>query len=348
MTTLLELMADIAREQHPQGVVIGLDDVRAFRWLAIARPVEAGIHTRVEGRKVKVIIDGYCEGTVLFADAYPEAPPVRPLEGDAPSITARELYDCRWMFHGPRFQGIVELGAIGEHGIRGVIEAGEARGALLDNAGQLLGYWVMDRAASDRMAMPVKIERLRYYRRAPAPGERIECTVHVKKLGEREVVADLALGDWARIEGWEDRRFDTDDRLWPVLQWPELNLLSTPHPDGFVVFDDRYRAAPTRDQLARRYLTEEERALYEKQPPREQRAWLARRIAAKDLIRNERWLRGDGPLFPVEVEAEVATAHHGDVTVAMRASKVAVGPSLDEGWPHTRRIGDLIVGWTGS
>ena len=47
------------------------------------------------------------------------------------------------MFHGPLFQGVHELTAIGERHVRGVLTSLAAPGALLDNVGQLLGYWIM-------------------------------------------------------------------------------------------------------------------------------------------------------------------------------------------------------------
>ena len=68
------------------------------------------------------------------------------------------------------------------------------------------------------------------------------------------------------------------------------------------MFQDRYRGAPTREQLERRFLGERERAEYEAQPPRSQRAWLAARIAAKDAVRDHLWSHEVGPLFPVEIE----------------------------------------------
>src|SRR5439155_2108582 len=141
-------------------------------------------------------------------------------------------------FHGPAFQGVRALGSVGRDGIRGELEAGRAPGALLDNAGQLLGFWMMLSSDVDRLAMPVRIDRLRLFGPDPEPGERLACSVRVKRLGEREVVADLELARggrlWARIEGWEDRRFETDARLWTVLREPEKHLLAEPRREGFV------------------------------------------------------------------------------------------------------------------
>jgi phosphopantetheinyl transferase len=195
--------------------------------------------------------------------------------------------------------------------------------------------------------MPLRIERLRLFGPHPAPGERLACSVHIREQGPRDVVADLWLagraGVWAQIEGWQDRRFETDARLWPVMIFPEKNLLAEPRPEGFVVFNDRYRGAATRDQLARRFLGERERADYEAQGPRGQRAWLNGRIAAKDAVRA---YLGRPSLYPVEIELwnepdgrprvrvagadlRVSIAHKGDLAVARVAEGREVGIDVE-------------------
>jgi phosphopantetheinyl transferase (holo-ACP synthase) len=239
---------------------------------------------------------------------------------------------------------VVGLEAMGDDGIRGTLEAGAALGALLDNAGQLYGYWIMERNELNRMAMPVAISRLDFFAPMPCPGERTSCCVRIRRHEERAVVADLELAMagklWCRITGWEDRRFDTDERLWPVMRHPEENLLGEARPEGWVMFCDHYRAAPTRDQLHRRFLGERERAAYDAQTPRNQRAWLSGRIAAKDALRRLAGL----PRFPVEIELasdaegrpvvvspaglRVSIAHKEDVAVAL-ATADGRAPGID-------------------
>ncbi len=330
MTTSIDLMMEHAEALAPGKVAIAVENVRAYRWLVVSTPVEAKIACRVTGEgRVHVKIGDYSEATVVLADAYPPAPPsdIAPLRGGAPSsISAREMYEERWMFHGPKFQGVVDVGELGDDAIRGELEAGTARGALLDSAGQLYGYWVMARHEIDRMAMPVRIARLSFFGRHPSAGERLVCTTRIRSIDDKAVVADLDLARggraWCVIEGWEDRRFETDARLWPVMLWPEKNLLAEPRSEGLVVFEDRYRGAPTRDLLGRRYLGERERAGYEVQGPRKQRAWLSARIAAKDAVRDLLWKRGEGALFPVEIALDgdpptVKTATGRDIRVVV-------------------------------
>jgi len=359
MTGLIALMMEEASALRPGKVAVAVEDVRAFRWLVVSTPVDAVFHARAEGDRVTVGIDGYAEATIVFAAAYPPAPAAdaAALASPRPApCTAETLYSDRWMFHGPAYRGVVALGPVGDDAIRGTLETGAALGALLDNAGQLFGYWVMIQNDHDRMAMPVAIRRLSFFGPHPTRGDRLDCTVRIRRHEARAVVADLQLAAggrvWCAIDDWEDRRFDTDDRLWPVMRYPEDNLLGEPRPGGWIWFADHYRAAPTRDQLARRFLGEKERAAYDAQPPKTQRAWLSGRIAAKDAVR----AMTKRSMFPVEVALEsdaegrprvvappglsVSIAHKGEVAVAIAAAGRDVGIDVELVEPRDRAFAE--------
>ena len=367
MTTLVDLMIEHAQVLCPGRVAVGVEQVRAHRWLGVAPAVTAKISCRLEqAHRVHVAIDDYCEGTVVFSDRYPIPPlsDTSPLVGATrASMSARAVYDEHWLFHGPAFQGIVDLGVLGDEGIRGTLQTGQARGALLDNAGQLFGCWVMMRHETDRMAMPVRLSQVRFFGPHPRPGERLECTVRVRSIDERSVVADLTLARdghlWAAIDGWENRRFETNDRFWSVIRWPEKTLLSEVLPEGFVVFEDRYRAGPTRERLARRFLGERERIEYEQKTPRRQRCWLAGRIAAKDAVRDLLWRMGHGPIFPIEIgianepsgrpvartptgrDVSISIAHKNDVAVAIACEGGPAGIDIERIEPRAESFAEL-------
>lgn len=319
MTMSLELMMDAARALVPELQVIGLERVRAYRWLAVSPALEVEISAHFDGQdRVTVRIKGYAEATVIMAQAFPaapEAPEDRPLaaEREAP-MTAREMYDKRWMFHGPAYQGVTRLGPIGADGIRGEITTGSALGALLDNAGQLFGYWVMLSTDVDSLAFPFRIKSMRFFAPHPMPGERLECDCRITHVGLREVRSDLVLTQrgrvWCEIEQWEDRRFDTDEIVWPVLRYPEQNLLGrvmVGGDDAYCLVEEHWRGAASRDLMARRYLGELERSMFDEVGPRGKRTWLLGRIAIKDAVRDFLWRHGHGPIFPVEIQVATRT-----------------------------------------
>jgi phosphopantetheinyl transferase len=369
MTMTIGMMMDAARQLAPELVPIAVEDVRAYRWLAVAPAVEIELRVAARGAiareapsRVDVEIPGYARSTVVLAARYPEAPsPVLPaLTRPRPApFSARTMYDERWMFHGSRYQGVTELGPVGDDGIDGAIDVLPAPGALLDCAGQLMGWWVMHTESRDRLAMPVHIARIALFGPEPQIGQRVPSRVRMRGVGEREVRADLELiaADgrvWAKIDSWEDRRFDSDDAVWAVLQYPERHALAEPRDGGYVVATEHWRGAASRELMMRRYLGERERAAHDALGPRARRGWLLGRMAIKDAVRLHRWHEGEGALFPVEVEVRnepsgqpvvdgglhVSVAHKDDLAVAL-VGKRPVGIDLERIEPRTEAFAGI-------
>jgi phosphopantetheinyl transferase len=351
MTTMLEMMLDAARPLVAGRVVVGLAKVRALRWLAPTEPVDLTITASVDDDgNVDVTLEGYARGKVLIGDCYPEAPPrkAEPLLGERSSpVQAEELYDDRWLFHGPAFQGVSEITGYADNGIRGQLISLDAPGGLLDNAGQLLGFWIQTMVAADRMAFPASIELIELFGPHPAPGQPQGCTVWVRNVADSSVTADLELRHpdgtvWSLITGWTDRRFFTDDRVDPILRWPETNRISEEQAGGWFLLRDRWPDPANRELVMRRYLAARERVQYEQHNPRGRHRWLLGRIAAKDAVRQWLWDRGAGPLYPAEFPigneetgrpsahglpegAGISIAHSGELAVAMVGEVDAAG-----------------------
>jgi 3-oxoacyl-(acyl-carrier-protein) synthase/phosphopantetheinyl transferase/malonyl CoA-acyl carrier protein transacylase len=358
LTTMLELMADAARALVPGRTVIGLKDVRAVRWLAIAPPVNVTTNASLNpDGNVTVVLDDYARATVLLDDGYPADHPTLAeslLSTDQRcEVTAQELYQDRWMFHGPAFQGVTELGPVADDGIVGELIVPSAPGALLDNAGQLLGFWIMMRTAQDRLAFPAGIDQLRFFGPPPRCGERVRCVVRIRSVSATEVVADLELRRtdgrlWARIDRWRDRRFNTDEVSWPVFLFPEHNRIARRQPGGWFLVRDRWPDPATRELIMRRYLSATERADYQRRTPRAARQWLLGRIAVKDAVRQWLWDTGAGPVFPIEITVgndasgrplvagpfdeplEVSLAHTGSLAAALiKPPGISPGVGID-------------------
>ncbi|MGH3670455.1 MAG: polyketide synthase dehydratase domain-containing protein [Pseudonocardiaceae bacterium] len=235
------------------------------------------------------------------------------------AVTAQALYRDRWMFHGPAFQGVTGIGPLSEDGITGELTVPAAPGALLDNAGQLLGFWIMMQAARDRLAFPATIGEIRYFGPPPAPGHRVRCDVRISALTPTSVTANLELCHpggqlWARIDGWTDRRFNTDELTWPVFVHPERNAIAQRQPGGWYLARDRWPDPATRELIMRRYLTTAERTDYQQRNPRAAQQWLLGRIVAKDAVRHWLWDSGTGPIFPIEITVSTDTTGRLHVT----------------------------------
>ncbi|WP_370144935.1 beta-ketoacyl synthase N-terminal-like domain-containing protein [Streptacidiphilus sp. EB129] len=354
-TTIVQHLMDAAERTAPGRVTTAVHGLRFGRWVPAAEPLDVQITLRDAGDGQLVAAFGdFASGTVELAGRHPTPPapwPVDPAAERAPEHTASTLYQERWMFHGPAFQGLTELTALGESQVRGVITAPSAPGALLDNVGQLLGYWIMATRTERTVVFPVGLSELRLYGPAPRPGTEVHCHIRITALTGDALEADVQLTCggtvWAEAIGWRDRRFDSHPETRPTERCVERNTLSAPQPGGWSLVHERWPDLATRDLVLRNHLGSAERARYEQQPPRGRRAWLLGRIAAKDAVRQWLWAQGEGPVFPAEIEVlndpggrprvrgvhgrtlpdlDISLAHRSEIAVAIvRPSDAASG-----------------------
>ncbi|MFF8268127.1 beta-ketoacyl synthase N-terminal-like domain-containing protein [Streptomyces sp. NPDC016562] len=360
MTTMLELAADAARRHAPPGfAVVGYEDVRALRWLAVEPAVDVDVEVTALGdgppRRMRVRLGEYASVVVLLGERYarPPAPDGAPLRDPGPApVSAAALYRDRWMFHGPRFAGVHEVRTVGSDGIEGVLRALPDPGALLDAAGQLFGHWMQLRLPVDRLVFPATVDRIRFHGPAPEPQELVGATARIREVQEVTVRGDLELrratGEvWARIEGWTYRRFGADERVWPMKFTPEVCGIGEPRPEGWYLARRRWSDPASQELVMRRYLGAAERAVYERLSPRARAPWLLGRIAAKDALRGLLWDAGAGPVFPAEVPVgndregrplaegpltggfRLSIAHKDRIAVALAHPRLAVGIDVE-------------------
>ncbi len=352
MTTMIEMMLDEARAFVPGRVVVGIESITALTWLAAIPATTVTIRAVADGPdRVKVSLAGHAYGTVLLADRYPAAPPAssEPLCRETESdLTAERLYADGWLFHGPSFQGITGLDGMAEDGMRTTITTPDCPGALLDNAGQAVGYWLGRNSEIGKLAFPRSIGRICFYGPSPRPGDRVACTLWVREVREQAIRADLELRTangqvWACIENWEDYRFGTDQTSWPVLDKPGAGCAATEQPGGWSLVRASWDPS-LRQMMMRRYLTECERQDFDQLVPRAEGPWLLGRIAVKDAVRRWLWARGAGTIYPAEIVVgndpagrptvsgsfpeplAVSLAHSDDCAVAM------IGAGGRDGW----------------
>ncbi|RKN03791.1 type I polyketide synthase [Streptomyces radicis] len=308
-TTVLTHLMDLAERATPGRRAVAVHEVRLLKWIEAIPAHDVPVTVRHLGPdRVEVSLEGASRAEVSLAPGYPEAPapwPFDPAGERVPELAARQLYDERWMFHGPRFQGVTALTAIGERHVRGVITAPGAPGALLDNVGQLLGYWIMASRTERTTVFPVGMSEIRFHGPEPAAGERLACHIRITELTDGALSADMQLTHegrvWAEITGWRDRRFDTDPGIRAVDRFPDRHTLSTRDPDGWALVHERWPDLATRELLMRNVLGGAERAAYTALPPLRRRQWLLGRIAAKDAARDLLWSEGEGPIYPAEI-----------------------------------------------
>ncbi|MEV6921605.1 beta-ketoacyl synthase N-terminal-like domain-containing protein [Amycolatopsis sp. NPDC051106] len=372
-TTVIDHLMGFAEQAAPGRRAVAVHDVRLTQWITAVPAVTVGVRVRPQGPdRVLAALDGYSQATVELAPAYlAEAPPPWRFPASAeqvPETTAAQLYDERWMFHGPLFQGVSELTAVGERHVRAVLTTPAAPGALLDNVGQVLGYWIMSRLTERTTVFPVGMREIRFHGPHPVPGERLECLVKITALTEEFLDADMQLVHdgqvWAEFTGWRDRRFDSTPHIRQADRTPERSTLSHEQPGGWALVHEQWPDLATRELIMRNYLAGAERDAYDRRPPRGRRQWLLGRIAAKDAVRQFLWAGGEPEMFPAELRIgnddagcphatgaygrelpplTVSLAHRGEVGVAI-ARHGRCGIDVEEVVPRAESTVDAALG----
>ncbi|MFD9563582.1 beta-ketoacyl synthase N-terminal-like domain-containing protein [Streptomyces sp. NPDC059994] len=361
-TTVLHHLMAAAERAVPGQRAVAVHDVRLEKWVNAIPAVDVTITARPDGPgRWAVAFGPYARASVHLAPAYPAPPPAPPLDAAderPPGIAAAQLYEDRWMFHGPAFQGVTALRGLGPGHVRGTITTPSAPGALLDNVGQLLGYWLMSTHPTRTVIFPVALAAARFFGPPPPSGTPVDCHAVITSLTEDTLLADvrLTLPDgtvWAELTGWRDRRFSGLDAR-RSGGYPEHLALAEAQPGGWCLLRDVWPDLASRDLLMRMQLGRAEREAYETKPPRGRRQWLLGRIAAKDAVRRWLWERGEGAVFPAEIEIvneesgrpravgvhgrtlpalDLSLAHRGDLAVAL------VRPAGPGPYPYDTGVG---------
>jgi malonyl CoA-acyl carrier protein transacylase len=219
MTFSLEAMAEAASALAPGKVVLGLRDVRLFRWLPFEHePTTLEVHGIVSMTdpdtgmvQVKASVrdlgnsflpDGAarpaCEAVVLMGDAYPESPEAADLVLTEEAPCGIGIEDLRRnMFHGPLFQMLQSLDRFGREGIEGTLEVRPRDGwfrsnpspaivldpVLIDAAMHILGAWHLEQPDwTGRILLPYEVKEIDFY--SPTPD--IGSVLTVRGLNEQE------------------------------------------------------------------------------------------------------------------------------------------------------------------
>ena len=263
LTMTIELMAEVGSLLSRGEVVSELREVYGHRWIAMRK---SRVTLRVEAQRVSlntVAVRAYeppktapdtviAEATVVFARTPPPAPFSEPLNGVGarPSACAGWLYAER-TFHGPCFQGVATIDGVAQDGIEATLEVRSADGlfrdiaaprflthpVLLDAAGQLLGFWTMERLATGFYVFPFHVEAVQLFATAPPAGGRVRARACILQLEERRVRADIdvVMDDGsclARLVGWEDRRLEVPSTLHRFRIAPRETMLCEAWPDA--------------------------------------------------------------------------------------------------------------------
>ena len=355
MTMTLELFGEIAAQQAPGEWVKKIQNIKVFQWLSVSKPFRETVTGEwTTPQLLSLNMEKYASAEVLLAGQpgisgtdHLDIGKLLPIQ-----VTPEIVYD-RYMFHGKEYQGIREVTAVGEKGIRGLIEGKAGKGSLLDNAGQLFGLWLLLTLHKDQAAFPVKIQEVEFFGDMMDQQGVFECTCEITELNDQFATADLLLRKenkvWAVIRGWQDRRLEIDERLWQVSMAPLKNTLSQEILPGIFFFHNAYSRVVSWDFIIKRYLNQEEKKYYHQALPiNRKKKWLVSRIAVKDAVRMLLLRTTGEAYYPIEYQVRsnelgkpylegdmtgnvhISLAHKNNVAVATARYNQPVGIDIEE------------------
>lgn len=261
LTLSLEIMAEAAACLTQGLGVIGLEDVKASRWIEladtdqlvlriVAQLSECDAERGIQRVATAIYIGGQAapaiQSSVLFAPHYyvDLAPQFSELAN--PRLhqrTGEEIYHHRYMFHGPIYQCITGNIVVGTQGAQAEFLVKTPTDmfystrepqfllapALLDAVGQLAGIWATEER--DRYAFPIGFKKLELYRPTPEPGSRVPVHLEVISDETKTFYADVEVQDgaggvWMRIKEWGEWKFRWRKRLMDFRRLPTRYLFS--------------------------------------------------------------------------------------------------------------------------
>ncbi|WP_026309806.1 type I polyketide synthase [Niabella aurantiaca] len=353
MTMIFELFGDITARQVPGRKVHKICNTKVHQWMNVAQPFRETVTGHWKGPDLAQLdLEKYAAAEVMLAGTLPAAPKTDDNIGKdlGIQITPEKIYKAH-MFHGPAYQGILSVTAIGERGIKGRIKGAGGKGSLLDNAGQLFGLWLQLTLTKDRIAFPVKIQEIAFYGDMEDQEGVFDCTCVRTAMNDEFVTANIVMQregrTWAIITGWQNRRLEIDEALWRISMSPLQHRLSEELAPGVFLFYNAYNRVVSWDFILKRYFNQEEKKHYQGLNPARKKIWMISRVAVKDAVRALLQRERGYSCFPITFstrsnekqqpyvageaveDIRVSLAHKGTDAVAVAASGRPVGIDIE-------------------
>jgi len=356
----LETFCEMAEELLPGKKVLSVGPAKVLRWLPVKTPFVAPV-TGVWKTEDTISwnLPEYASGDITLGDSFPPVPEEYTKEIDlgddhvVPQIPKKDRIYSLFLFHGPRYQSIIELVKLTKKGLRAHIYKAEGKGSMLDNLGQLLGLWGQITFEENRTTFPMRVEELIFYQDFHDQKGIFEYTMLIKDIKETEVETHVVIKRnekvWCVVNGWFNQRLRYSQAATNAIMIPDQCILAKELNDNvFYYFNDPQTRVSILDFLSERYLNLEERKHHSSLYPNQARDFLFSRIALKDGVRKYIQKEEDPLIYPIEISVghdekgkpyvfghaelngiEVSIAHKGSESVVM-VSDQPVGIDIEK------------------
>lgn len=350
MTMSIEMMMEIAQKHAPSKEVFGLSSFSIFQWMSIGR----GFNLKTKGNWIsddimKLEMPNFISTEVVLGNDYPEPPAKYAGEIDLGQKThqppsVKYIYEDL-MFHGPNYQGVLDVTELTERGLRANVRNAGGKGSLLDTMGQLIGIYLRTVETENNVSFPVSVGKITFYQDFHDQQGDFEFTLVVSEISESFIIGDMILKRdgkvWCVAEKWLNHRFDMDDALWNVMKHPLDHHLAKDLPETPVkYFDMAYPKTGSWTFIEKRYLNSKEKEHHKSLLLNRRKEYLISRIAIKDAIRTYIEEKYGKQSFPIEIfidhnengkpfaagldelnGLEISLSHKGNESVAIVSDK---------------------------
>ena len=314
MTMTFELLTEAAHKQDLSQKVLQLGPVSVFQWMKVHTPFEQTIIGNWKNEHtLAVAIKNFATAEVTLGNSYPEAPEAYTQEIDlgeniVSDIPTPEQIYRHHMFHGPSYQGIIEVQEVTKKGLRGLIKKSAGKGSLLDTIGQLYGLFLQLTLDNAKVSFPVKVDEINFYQDMQDQDGVFEFICISTSITEFFAVADIIIKRdgkiWCIIKNWKNQRFGFDDLLWRLTMAPAEHILAKEIAPNVYFFNNAYDKAVSWEFLMKIYLNQEEKRHYESLALNKRKDYLISRIALKDGVRSFVQKHFNKKYFPIEFNIE--------------------------------------------
>ncbi len=315
MTMTFELLIEAAHKQDINKKVLRLGPVSVFQWMKVFTPFSQKIEgTWKSEEQISLKIKNFATGEVLLGNSFPTPDPhyLNEIEWEANTLIppTKETIYKEHMFHGPGYQGIIEVTNINEKGLRGFIKKSTGKGSLLDNIGQLYGLFLqLTLGDESSVSFPVKIEEINFYQDVQDQQGVFECICLPTSLTAQIATADIIIKRegkiWCIIKGWKNQIFEGfDKKLWNLTMSPSEYILSDNIAPDIYFFDNAYSKAINWEFLMNIYLNQEEKRHYDSLMLNKKKDYLISRISLKDSVRKFIENHSGKKYYPIEFNVQ--------------------------------------------
>ena len=260
MTMSLEFTAEIASLLSPGEGLIGIENIRAVRWIGLkdgptekvrieAKVTSFDPETGVRRIEAKFFASNALSfsATALFSAAYRNDVVLDIVDSsqDGPwPIEPVQIYSERYMFHGPAFHVLTELDTFGNPGASAKLEVLPKNQMfshipdpilltdpfLMDGIGQIVGLWSV---LNNTPILPCAADKIEFYQPTPPVGSRNPVRMECLQLSQdtRQIRCNVEIRDangnpWVSVQGWTEWLMGWTMPYLDMTRMPEWYLMS--------------------------------------------------------------------------------------------------------------------------